>query len=299
MKPVSGLATRALGGALGVGAAVAAYSLVERWWFRTRTVPVPVGPTEGPPLVILHLSDLHYDPPQPKLERFIGGLRALDYDLVVLTGDLLGSEGAEDATVELVAGLVGPDRPGLVVLGSNDVYAPAPRVWWSYVTDPDRRVHGPPLDTRRLVAGLERAGYEVLSGRTAVVTTRRGPVAAGGIPDPHLGAGPLPPVEAIRCPDTPAVLRLGLVHAPYRAALELLVTAGYELVLAGHTHGGQIRIPGVGALVTNCDLPRDRARGLSRWDGAWLHVSPGLGASRYAPVRLACRPEATLLTCRR
>jgi predicted MPP superfamily phosphohydrolase len=69
-------------------------------------------------------------------------------------------------------------------------------------------------------------------------------------------------------------------------------------VLAGHTHGGQVRVPGVGALVTNCDLERSRARGLSPLTpagGGWLHVSAGLGASPYLPVRFACRPEATVL----
>jgi predicted MPP superfamily phosphohydrolase len=55
-------------------------------------------------------------------------------------------------------------------------------------------------------------------------------------------------------------------------------------------------VPLYGALVTNCGLDRGRARGLSRYDGTWLHVSAGLGTSPYAPVRFACPPEATLLT---
>jgi predicted MPP superfamily phosphohydrolase len=71
---------------------------------------------------------------------------------------------------------------------------------------------------------------------------------------------------------------------------------GADLVLAGHTHGGQLCVPGVGALVTNCDLPRSRAKGMSQHGDAVLHVSAGLGTSPYAPVRFACRPEATLLT---
>ena len=95
--------------------------------------------------------------------------------------------------------------------------------------------------------------------------------------------------------EVPARLRLGVVHSPYRRALDAFAGNGYDLVLAGHTHGGQVRLPGVGALVTNCDLPRDRVRGLSRWGSSWLHVSAGLGTSKYAPFRFACRPEASLL----
>jgi predicted MPP superfamily phosphohydrolase len=87
-----------------------------------------------------------------------------------------------------------------------------------------------------------------------------------------------------------------VVHSPYRRALDAFERNGYGLVLAGHTHGGQVCLPGVGALVTNCDLPRDRVRGLSRWGASWLHVSAGLGTSKYAPFRFACRPEASLLT---
>jgi len=99
--------------------------------------------------------------------------------------------------------------------------------------------------------------------------------------------------------------------------LDAMVADGASVVLAGHTHGGQLALPVWGALVTNCDLDTRRAKGVSRWwpgagrtghgggaapssqapqDAAWLHVSAGLGTSPYAPVRFACRPEATLLT---
>jgi predicted MPP superfamily phosphohydrolase len=90
-------------------------------------------------------------------------------------------------------------------------------------------------------------------------------------------------------------LRVGVVHSPYRRALDAFERNGYQLVLAGHTHGGQVRLPGIGALVDNCDLPLDQARGLSRWGSSWLHVSAGLGTSKFAPFRFACRPEASLL----
>ena len=87
--------------------------------------------------------------------------------------------------------------------------------------------------------------------------------------------------------------------------LDQFAADGYDAILAGHTHGGQVCLPGVGALTTNCDLEPARAKGLHRHpadshDGdpgsAWLHVSAGIGTSPYARIRVACRPEATLLT---
>lgn len=91
-------------------------------------------------------------------------------------------------------------------------------------------------------------------------------------------------------------LRIGVAHAPYRRVLDALVDDGCDLLLAGHTHGGQLCLPGIGALVTNCDLPRSQAKGLSAWRGVPLHVSGGLGASPFSDMRLANPPEATLLT---
>ena len=101
-------------------------------------------------------------------------------------------------------------------------------------------------------------------------------------------------------PPDDADLAVAVAHAPYLRVLDRFTADGYALVLAGHTHGGQLRLPGYGALVTNCDLDPARARGLHRHSAggrsAWLHVSAGLGTSPYAPVRFGCRPEATLLT---
>ena len=79
--------------------------------------------------------------------------------------------------------------------------------------------------------------------------------------------------------------------------LDRFAADGYQLVMAGHTHGGQLCLPFYGAIVTNCDLDRSRAKGASRWGAHMqLHVSAGIGTSPYAPVRFCCRPEATLLT---
>lgn len=101
-------------------------------------------------------------------------------------------------------------------------------------------------------------------------------------------------------------LRIGVVHAPYTEVLDYLTGADCSLILAGHTHGGQLRVPFVGALTSNSDLPLEFARGLHAWSTftthsedlktSMLNVSAGLGTSIYAPVRFCCRPEASLLT---
>ncbi|MDX1620188.1 MAG: metallophosphoesterase [Nitriliruptorales bacterium] len=266
--------------------------VLERHWYRLREVELP-EPRRG--LRVLHVADLHLDPPDPRLERFIDEVAESSYDLVVATGDFLGARGSEDAGAELLARLT-RWAPGVAVLGSNDVYAPAWKSPAHYFLRQDERVHGRRLDVERFVELLDDAGYTVLRGATTVVSTRVGQVAVGGFDDPHLHEHPLPALGDVAAPDTPAIAKLGLTHAPYTDALDLLVDAGYELLLSGHTHGGQVRFPPVGAVVNNCDLPLHQSRGLSRWRDAWLHVTPGLGTSTYAPFRFACRPEATLLT---
>ena len=93
-------------------------------------------------------------------------------------------------------------------------------------------------------------------------------------------------------------LHIGVTHTPASRVLTPMAADGFSLLLAGHTHGGQVRVPGYGALTTNSDLPHSMARGLHRWPGSdsWLHVSAGLGTHPTAPVRFACRPEASILT---
>lgn len=282
------------------GAACVGYgTLIERRWFRLRELEVPGVLEAGAsgPLRILHLADLHLHGPQPELVSFVRSLAHADVDLVVASGDLLGAEHVELRVAELLGELTSDEVPGLVVLGSNDLYGPSPKHPFVYMTDPARRTYGARLDTDLLVAQLEARHHTVLRNEATVVETRRGLVDVGGIDDPHLETTVVPPADELRTDVPGPALRLGLVHAPYAHALDRLVEAGHRLLLSGHTHGGQVRLPPFGALVANCDVPLDQARGLSRWRDAWLHVSPGLGHSRYAPFRFACRPEATILHC--
>jgi predicted MPP superfamily phosphohydrolase len=239
---------------------------------------------------VLHLSDLHLTLADSRRLAFLERLAGERVDLVVLTGDMLGEPAALDPVLD-VLGRFRPRLGAVAVLGSNDYWAPRFRSPLTYFLGPSSRRHRSSGRNpwRELVAGLETRGWTVLSNRRG----RLGDVELAGMDDPHIRRDD--PEVAVP-PDGEVRLRLGVVHSPYRRALDAFERNGYGLLLAGHTHGGQVRLPGVGALVTNCDLPRDQVRGLSRWGSSWLHVSAGLGTSKYAPFRFACRPEASILT---
>ncbi len=288
MRRALGLA--ALGGAAGLGYAAG----VEVRWFALRTAVAPVLPPGHRSLRVLHLSDLHLVPSQGRKRAWVRSLAALEPDLVVDTGDNLAHQQAVPAVLDAFDGLL--DVPGVFVFGSNDYFAPTTRNPVKYLLPDDgkRNTNTPALPWRDLRAGFEQRGWVDLSNRRATLEVAGTTIAFAGVDDPHLGYDDL--AEVAGPADPTADLRIGVTHAPYLRVLDQFAGDGYETILAGHTHGGQLRLPGVGALVTNCDLDTARARGLHRHGDSWLHVSAGLGTSPYAPVRFCCRPEATLLT---
>ena len=282
--------------AVATGLATLGWStLIERRWYALRHAAVPVlRPGASRPLRVLHLSDLHHIAGQLHLLAFVRACADTAPDVVAVSGDLLEEDAAIDDVVDALAA-VARDRVGIAVLGAHDYWGSTAKNPFEYFLAPGRRHYGMPLDTVRLIAGLSEAGYHVVHNRRTAVSTPAGLLDVAGLGDPHIGHA-RPDLIDWSAPTDDVALRLGLVHAPYRAPLDVFDRNGFDLVLSGHTHGGQVRIPLLGALVNNCDLPLRQSRGLSR-QGAdlWLHVSAGLGNSKFAPVRLGCRPEATLL----
>lgn len=252
---------------------------------------------------VLHVSDLHLTPRQSRKQEWMHRLADLEPDLVVDTGDNLAHQRAVPSVLEALGGLL--DVPGVFVLGSNDYFAPTLRNPARYLLPDDghRNTHTPRLPTDALRAGFVRRGWVDLTNRRATLTVRGTTFAFAGVDDPHLRYDDL---DAVAGPaEATADVRMGVTHAPYLRVLDQFARDGYQTVLAGHTHGGQLCLPRRGALVTNCDLDTARAKGLHRHprnapvgtpESSWLHVSGGLGTSPYAPVRFCCRPEATLLT---
>jgi predicted MPP superfamily phosphohydrolase len=265
--------------------------------FRLRRVDVPLLPRGRAPVKILHLSDLHMTPQQRRKQRWVRDLAALEPDLVIDTGDNLAHPDAVPAVLDALQPLF--EKPGAFVLGSNDYFGPRPKNPAAYLAGPSavggrsRR-----LPTGDLVGGLRDGGWADLTNARTTLEVAGLRVDLVGVDDPHLRRDRYLDVAAPADPD--ADLTLGVSHAPYRRVLDAMTLDGVDLVLAGHTHGGQLCVPGYGALVTNCDLPTRYAKGLHQWhagrQASWLHVSAGLGTSPYAPVRFACPPEAPLLT---
>ena len=276
------------------GAGTLAYAgLVERNLFALRRFDVPVLPVGSAPLRVLHVSDLHLTPAQRRKQAWVRALDALEPDLVVNTGDSLSAADAVGPTLEAFGPLL--RRPGAFVFGNNDFYAPRPKNPLRYFVPERRPVFGRPLPWQELGQALVAAGWIDATHVRTTVKAGRHAVAVAGVDDPHLGRDRYDRIAGRA--DAAADVRLGLTHAPEPRVVSRFAADGYDLVLAGHTHGGQLRVPFYGALVTNCGIDRARARWLHRWDNhTWLHVSAGLGTSPFAPVRFACPPEATLLT---
>ncbi|MEX2274772.1 MAG: metallophosphoesterase [Actinomycetota bacterium] len=278
---------------------------IERRWYRTVRYRLDIlpargaagsasGPTTGAPssqdgLTVLHLSDLHYASGDRRMAAYLA--RLPPPDVTVVTGDLVGEPEAVEAVVEALRPVRGRVA-SYFVLGSNDHFVTPRWVslnWLKYFNRRRkirvaRRGRAP-----ELIEQLEADGW------TSLRNVRRDADLGGlqteivGLDDPHIAWHDLR-VAPRRTPDR---FGLAIVHSP-DAAPEL-VALGYDLVLSGHTHGGQVRLPLVGALVTNCVMPTRLVSGLIRFGDAFLYTSPGIGTNRFAPFRFLCRPEATYL----
>lgn len=270
---------------LALGAAVLLYAtLIERNWYAVRRHRIPCLPEGSSTKTILHLSDLHLRAAQRRKRAFLKGLARVEPDFVIATGDFIGDGHSNAETVDAVT-TIRPREASLYVLGSNDYYAPKPKNPLRYFSKKRRRVLGKPNPWRGLVEGLDAHGWRLINNMALEIDG----IDVVGLDDEHIGRADLTVAHA-RNGDG---FRLAVAHSPDVA--EHLAGLGYDLIVCGHTHGGQIRIPGFGALVTNSDLPRQMARGVHRLGDAWLHVCAGLGTSMYAPFRLACRPEVCVL----
>ena len=287
---------------MGAGAAIWGIG-IERYLFTVREASAAALPPGTAPLRILHISDAHMAPWQHRKQDWLASLAELKPDLIVNTGDNLGHENGLDGIRRAFAPFAG--IPGVFVHGSNDVTAPSPRNPFRYFLGPSKKNHKPELlDTDAMDRYFtDELGWTDLNNAAARLRIAGTDVDLFGVDDAHRDwdrLDELPDaISALGARDA-ATPVLGVTHAPYQRVLNRFTDLGADAILGGHTHGGQVCIPGYGALVANCDIPLKQAKGLSTWSHGGrtvpLNVSAGCGHSIYAPVRFACRPEATLLT---
>lgn len=297
---------RALGAIAAGSAACLAYGVaIERTAFCVRRFEVPVLPAGTRPIRVLHISDIHLLPRQGRKRDFLRGLAGLEPDLVVSTGDNISSAGAVPALLESLGRL--RDVPGVFVFGSNDFELPRFKLPLRYLfgnsgaSDADTAATSKggsrtSLPTSELQEGLESLGWTYLEERTTEIEVAGQTLRFRGTGDAHHNRDDY---DAVAGPAA-AGLSIAVTHAPYIRLLDAMTADGIQLILAGHTHGGQVCVPGRGALVTNCDLPTEHAKGLFTHESggheSFVHVSGGVGMSPFAPYRFACPPEASLLT---
>ncbi|GAA1391886.1 metallophosphoesterase [Luteococcus peritonei] len=294
---------KVLGGTAAVGATGLGYGLWEAQQFTLRRVDVPVLPAGQAPITVLHISDIHLLPRQRRKLEWVSRLAQLEPDLVVNTGDNFCSPDALEPLLEAWGSLL--DAPGVFVFGSNDYTMPAFKNPAKYLAGPSKvEEHTErPLPYDDLRSAMTSRGWADLNHHRAELEVAGRRIAFRGTDDAHLRKDDYslvsgPPVEEVD-------LNVAVTHAPYLRLLDAFAADRMDMIFAGHTHGGQVCVPFKGALVTNCDLDTPRVKGLSSHTAAtsggelhtsWMHVSAGLGSSPFAPYRVACRPEATLLT---
>ena len=265
--------------------------------FVVREAQIPILPSGHKSIRIVHFTDLHLTPACKREIADIKSFIDLKPDLVISTGDFLGSIDAVPVALDALDQLL--DVPGLFVFGSNDYYAPRIKNPLGYLMpDKGKRIHGDPLPSHELADGLTKRGWRNLNFSRALLMINATTIEARGTDDAHLERDDYSLVAGKPSPQ--ADVAIGVTHAPYKRVLDAMGADGLLAIFAGHTHGGQVRLPWIGesrALTTNCDLPTWRARGLTRFGrDPWLHISAGMGTSPYARIRVASPPEVSLVT---
>lgn len=283
---------------LGLGLIVILWAVfIERNWFALRRIELKVLPPGQNSIKILHISDMHLHPRQARKIRWVSKLAAEKPDLVINTGDNMGHRDALAAVAKSLEQLLA--TPGVFVFGGNDYKGPVLKNPFGYLAASAKTKPAEALDAAKLAATLQ-TGWVNLNNDCSTIEINGTKLGLLGLNDAHEQLDDVSQMKAALSKVAAADLLIGVTHAPYHRSLQSFGLYGARVVFSGHTHGGQVCLPGSKALTTNCDLPTENAKGVSEWifDGSdlTLHVSAGIGTSIFAPFRLFCRPEASLVT---
>jgi hypothetical protein len=260
-----------------------AYSLcVEPVWLRVRAIPVPVSSEKGRTLRIVHLTDLHWGGSVSReyLRRSLSRAAAQHPDLIVITGDFMGRKVRDPEAYSEALRKLSRAAPTFAVGGNHDGGSWAYRVGGYATTDSLRAI-------------IQAANITYLENEYACPSIKGLRVCIGGMGDIWAGLA-VPDAFRDRYDSENADLKIMLTHNPDSKAL--VAKDDWDLLLAGHSHGGQVVMPLIGAPWAPV-RDKTRLRGLSRYEGRWMHVSPGVGSSGHR-VRFNCRPEISVLEVR-
>jgi len=265
--------------------------------YKVRNAILPLLPKGSRDIKVLHFSDLHLTPNKKREIADIKSFAQLKPDLVISTGDFLAHKDSVKTVIAALDELL--DLPGLFVFGSNDYYTPQFKNPLSYLRkDNGERKLGNKLPWQSLQKQLVKRGWQDLNHNKIKLKVNGVVIEARGTDDAHLELDDYRKVEGKV--SKAADLAIGVTHAPYERIIAAMAQDKLDLIFAGHTHGGQIRLPWFGgskSLTTNCDLENWRSRGVTKVnDEPWLNVSAGMGMSPFAPIRFACPPEVSLIT---
>ncbi|MBN1299074.1 MAG: metallophosphoesterase [Actinobacteria bacterium] len=286
-------------------------------------------------LKVLHLSDFHLrkDRKGFKLFTFIKSLERLKPDIIMLTGDLVEKDKYFDFLTEMLSGL-NATIGKYAVFGVHDYYHKRPKEFVKNMIKRQKlyRRHNS-IDA--LIEKLKKIGIVSLRNEKVTINLSDYPDKAGsynkkidkieiiGVDDAVIkkadtglafggkGAKSKPIVSGsnrghyreVLKPSTGGIhslcengkLTICITHTPDMDLFVDFVKNKTDIVLSGHTHGGQVRIPAVGALISGANIPVKYASGLFYFEKFVLYISRGLGEGRYSPFRIYCQPEATLI----
>ena len=242
----------------------------ERVLVRRNDIGFKNLPSRFDGFTILHLSDMHVDMNEVAMQRVIELVGELSYDLCVLTGDYRGQtygpfEAALDGVGRVRSHLKGPIYG---VLGNHD--------------------------TIKMVPGLEAIGIRILLNECEAIARGDQRIHLAGVDDAHFYRMDNIEKAAMQIPDGEFSILLSHTPEIFRQAAH----ANFNLMLSGHTHGGQICLPGSVPITLESSLPRRMGAGAWQYHDMTGYTSVGAGSS-VVPVRLNCPPEITLHRLRR
>ncbi|MFO0999426.1 MAG: metallophosphoesterase [Planctomycetaceae bacterium] len=226
------------------------------------------GRTKRTPLRLVHISDLHFiGCPGPRYYRFlVSQIKELRPDIVLFTGDLIDKMYLIPEAIDILSPLLSL-APCYFILGNHD---------WRY-------------DHEQIRSQFSASGWRCVTGRSEILRVGEYQVLLAGSEQPWIG--PDPPVVR----DAGCDIRILLSHSPDQ--YPLAKRFGYDLMLSGHTHGGQVVLPVFGPVYAPSFFGVSYASGLFQLGQLTMHVSRGIGAKD--PMRWRCSPELTCLevTC--